>query len=207
MVKYNNKKIVGPINVEFSENMTHVIIGNNGAGKSTLLKLILSLIKPIKGEINKTSHLSFAPDNINFPSSISAMDCLVQLSMGKVDNKDIETILRKFGLIKEKNMKVSTFSSGMKQRLNLSQCFLNSQEVMILDEPTNTLDIHWITKLEFYIKEKKSTVILTTHQLDFALKVADKMYYMEDGCIITIPAEVMDSVETLQNWYENDKIF
>ncbi len=166
------------------------LVGGNGAGKSTLIRLLTGQEKGKSGEMiwHKPDVIRYMPDDVNFPTMLTAAEIFNLLaSLKQVDQDEQECILKRVSLWDVRNQPAKQFSKGMLQRLNLAQCLLGSGSLLILDEPTNGLDPFWIAQLKNVMLEEKNkgnTVIFSTHLLSFAEEIADDVLVLHDGEII-----------------------
>jgi len=139
-----DKQILCSITHDFKEGTCTLLRGHNGCGKTMLLRLLCGLIKPSSGQVVFTKEHSFGViiENASFFMYETAEYNLRYLAaIRKVIGKDeIEQYLKKFNLYDVRKKKVRTFSLGMKQRLALCQAFMESPDVILLDEPFNALD-------------------------------------------------------------------
>lgn len=166
------------------------LVGGNGAGKSTLIRLLTGQEQPQSGEMiwHIPQIIRYMPDDINFPTMLTAAEILELLaSLKQVDKYQQESVLKRVSLWDVRKQRAKHFSKGMLQRLNLAQSLLGSGSVLILDEPTNGLDPFWIAQLKNMMleeKEKGNTVIFSTHLLSFAEEIADDVLVLHEGKII-----------------------
>ncbi|KGR88169.1 ABC transporter ATP-binding protein [Lysinibacillus boronitolerans] len=166
------------------------LVGGNGAGKSTLIRLLTGQEKQQAGEIiwHQPQTIRFMPDDVNFPTMLTAAEILELLaSLKKVDKYEQQNVLKRVSLWDVRKQRAKHFSKGMLQRLNLAQSLLGSGSLLILDEPTNGLDPFWIAQLKNMMleeKEKGNTVIFSTHLLSFAEEIADDVLVLHEGKII-----------------------
>ena len=159
------------------------IVGNNGSGKSTLIKTIMGEIEPISGEVKIgdsvkigyiPQEIKFADDNVNilteFRKSFSG------------DETRARAILAKF-MFNADNVfkKVGSLSGGEKVRLQLACLMQQDANCIIMDEPTNHIDIDTREVLEEALKDYKGTLIAVTHDRYFANKLATRIVEIEDG--------------------------
>lgn len=166
------------------------LVGGNGAGKSTLIRLLTGQEKQQSGEIiwHQPQTIRFMPDDVNFPTMLTAAEILELLaSLKQVDKYEQENVLKRVSLWDVRKQRAKHFSKGMLQRLNLAQSLLGNGSLLILDEPTNGLDPFWIAQLKnMMLEEKKkgNTVIFSTHLLSFAEEIADDVLVLHEGEII-----------------------
>ena len=218
---YKNKIIIDSINLSINEGEWFGIIGANGSGKSTLIKGICRIIKPQKGkvflkgkDINNLSNksisqqISFLPQGINSNLSISVSD-LVSLGrspyknfwnfdLTKKDKSIIEDSLKLVEIFELKDCLLNEISGGQRQRAFLALALAQETEIIILDEPTNYLDINHQIKFLQILKDlqlrKKLTIITVLHDLNLCARFSDQIAALKNGFLIEIgkPREVMN---------------
>ncbi|MED3727643.1 ABC transporter ATP-binding protein [Priestia filamentosa] len=172
------------------------LIGPNGAGKSTLIKIIADIINSNEGEVllngknvsKMKREIGYLPQYPNFFSWMTAKETLMfmgQLSGLKKGEltKSISNILIKVGLHGTEDLKVSTFSGGMKQRLGIAQALLHKPSLIIMDEPASALDPIGRREVLNLIEDikKDTTVLLSTHILSDAEEICDRFVIIKDG--------------------------
>jgi ATP-binding cassette subfamily F protein uup len=172
------------------------VIGNNGAGKSTLLNIIASHLNPDSGSIEtgETIHLGY------FQQSVSTIDESKKLIEVLTDIAEVVSLGKKrelsagqfaeyfmFPRTMQHNF-VSQLSGGEKRRLQLMTVLMRNPNFLILDEPTNDLDIMTLNVLEEYISQFKGTVLYVSHDRYFIDKTADTLFVFEgEGNIKVFP--------------------
>ncbi len=186
-------------NISFKINKGDIVgfLGPNGSGKTTTIKVLAGLLPNYKGEIqykqNKVNHIGsihntcFIFDSQNFYNNLTAYENLKII--GKLNKnynrKKVLNSLENIGLSKWKNTKVNNFSRGMRQRLALASAEYYSPELLILDEPTNGLDINGISELEDYFiklnKEKECTILLSSHYLEQVERLSNHIIMIDKG--------------------------
>lgn len=208
------------------------LIGPNGAGKSTLIKVIVDMINQNAGEVllngKKISkmkrEIGYLPQYPEFFPWMTTKEMLMfmgQLSgMKKVELiNSIPKILAKVGLEREENIKVGTFSGGMKQRLGIAQALLHKPSLIVMDEPVSALDPIGRREVLNLIQEirKETTILLSTHILGDAEEICERFVMIKNGCKIedTTIAELLNrnsnnqlklEISMLnQNWIEDVK--
>lgn len=201
-----SKTIKGKIvlnNITFSstEGQTIGIIGQNGAGKSTLLKIMLGLINPSSGKvlINNTNikdnyksiydKIGFLIESPSLYQNLTGYENLyisLRLHNSKIEvsNSDIVELLK----IKEYlNLKVKRYSMGMKQRLGIACALIHEPDIIILDEPTNSLDVLGVKEFRELIevlKDKKKIIIIASHILKEVEEICTDTIIIDKGNII-----------------------
>ncbi|MHA1682941.1 MAG: heme ABC exporter ATP-binding protein CcmA [Promethearchaeota archaeon] len=198
-------------NVSFSINKGEIftLIGPNGAGKTTLVKLITGQIKPTSGAINiagyeplksrKRLHrmIGLVTQEISLYEELSARENLkFHASLfgipKKLSRERINSALELVGLKERQDDMVSTYSGGMKRRLQLVRALLHDPELIILDEPTLGIDVQSRHAINKHVKELVSagkTILLTTNYLDEAEKLSDRIIIL-DNRVVEGPASL-----------------
>ncbi len=189
------------------ENMSFLInsgeifgfLGPSGAGKSTTQNILIGVLKHYEGsvkvlgqELRHTSsdyyeQIGVAFEFPNFYSKFTALENLRFFrAMYKGETEDPELLLRKVGLQEFAHTRVSAFSKGMKMRLNFCRAILNRPRVLFLDEPTSGLDPVNAKAMADLIEEQRSngtTVLITTHNMNAAEELCDRVAFLVDGSI------------------------
>lgn len=185
------------------------IIGPNGAGKSTLARLLVNIIKPVKGTISiqgnditrlKTKDLyrmiSFIPQNLDFSFPFSVRDTVLMGRMPYLGRLDFEKeddyrladdALRSVGMKEFAARDVTSLSGGEKQLVAIARALVQQTRYMVLDEPISNLDIYHQIKIMSYLKDMSSDgkgVITVLHDLGFASAYCDKVIVMDKGVIV-----------------------
>ncbi|MCO4784016.1 MAG: ABC transporter ATP-binding protein [Candidatus Cloacimonetes bacterium] len=197
------KEVLKGISFQVKKGCIFGFLGPNGAGKTTAIKTMLGLNPNFSGNIkifdSNISDLSlhdvigYSPENAYFSSYLTPYEVLY--SMGKLSNmkaNDIETAisfwLDHLNLSHVKNHKISTFSKGMKQRLNLIQSLLHNPDLYFLDEPASGLDPLGKKEIKLLMQKLKSenkTVFVSSHHLLDAQEYCDEICILNHGNFIT----------------------
>lgn len=178
------------------------LLGPNRAGKTTLVKLLLSLTKPSAGTVSRLGEpiqsrqtlgrVGYMHENHAFPRYLSASEVLyfyggmAGLSIPTLEER-IPKLLERVGLADRAQEPISRFSKGMVQRLGLAQAILNEPDLLILDEPTEGMDLFGRQLLRDVIRElheAKKTVLLVTHVLSEVEELCDELAIIVSGKII-----------------------
>jgi ABC-2 type transport system ATP-binding protein len=201
--KYNLKKAVNNLNFKIGENQMIGLLGPNGCGKTTTIGMILGLLKPTSGKVlinglniesNKISVLNkmnFISPYIELPKKLTVKQNLfVYGKLYKIDNlkNRISYLANKLRLEDLLEKITGELSSGQKNRVSLAKALINDPSVLLLDEPTASLDPETgdfvRTFLEDYKKEKKISILLASHNMDEVKRLCDSVLMMKDGDII-----------------------
>ena len=195
-----NELVLSGINLDVPKGSIYGFLGANGAGKTTSIRLILGLLKPLRGQVSifgrdiretYPKHLRQVGSLIENPSlyeHLSAMDNLrIWSKYFEVDSKRIPEVLDLVDLTKAKNKKTSDFSTGMKQRLGLATALLHDPKLLILDEPTNGLDPLGIIDLRGILQKLQAagkTILLSSHILSEVEKLVSRIGIIQNGKVV-----------------------
>ena len=201
--KYKSREAVNNINFKINENEIIGLLGPNGCGKTTTIGMILGLLKPTSGEVlinginiekNKISLLhkmNFISPYIELPKKLTVKQNLIvygKLYNIKNLNDQIDHLSNKLRLNELLDKVTGELSSGQKNRVSLAKALINDPEVLLLDEPTASLDPETgdfvRTFLENYKKEKKISVLLASHNMDEVKRLCSSVLMMKDGSIV-----------------------
>ena len=186
------KKNRGVQNIHFTlqQGQITTLVGANGAGKSTMIKLLTQQIQADSGQIEGVDkeQLRYMPDDLTFPDTLTAKEIISLLGqLKRVNAEQQKAVLEQVGLGDKSHLKVSQYSKGMRQRLNLAQSLLGDGQLYILDEPTNGLDPFWIAKLKTILtahREQGHIVLFSTHHLNLAQEIADQVVMLHEGEVL-----------------------
>ena len=200
---YKSKKAVSNINFKIGENEIVGLLGPNGCGKTTTIGMILGLLKPSNGKVlingkdiekNKISllhHMNFISPYIELPKKLKVKQNLVVYgklyNIKKLDEK-INYLSEKLRLSNLLNKITGELSSGQKNRVSLAKALINDPSVLLLDEPTASLDPEtgdFIRSfLENYKNEKKVSILLASHNMEEVKRLCSSVLMMKDGVIV-----------------------
>lgn len=199
--RYGELTAVDGISFDINRNEIFGLLGPNGAGKTTTISMICGLLPVTEGEItfancngkDKKSMIGYCPqENIFYPK----LTCLEQLLfMGQMYGLPSKTIqlravelLNLLGLTDKTHVRASNLSGGMKRRLNICLALIHDPEILILDEPEAGLDPQSRILVRDFIKtySKQKTVILTTHNMDEAERLSDRIAIIDHGKLLLL---------------------
>ena len=200
---YKYKKAVNNISFTVNQNEIIGILGPNGCGKTTTIGMILGLLKPSKGkilingiEIEKRrvellDKLNFISPYIELPKKLTVQQNLIvygKLYNVKKLNEKIDYLSDKLKLSEMLNKITGELSSGQKNRVSLAKSIINDPKVLLLDEPTASLDPetgdYVRSFLEEYQKEKKASIVLASHNMSEVERLCSSVLMMNNGSII-----------------------
>lgn len=207
--KFGEVQAVDHISLAAKQGETIVLMGPSGCGKSTTIRMINRLIEPDEGNIffdsidittlNVTQLLAmrkrigFVFQHFNLIARLSAVEnVMLGLIMGNVPRElayeKAKIALSKVGLEKHLNKKPNVLSGGQQQRVAIARALVLEPELILWDEPTASLDPMLVREvlliMEELAKYRSSTMLVVTHELSFALNVADKIILMDKGRIV-----------------------
>ncbi len=192
--------VIQDISMNLKSGVIYGFKGINGSGKTMLMRLICGLIRPTEGEIlinGKTlgKDLSF-PESIGvflenpaFLDSYSGFQNLKILASIKsvATDEDIRATLSRVGLSPNDKKKYRKYSLGMKQRLGVAAAIMEKPDIVILDEPTNSLDADGVTLVKQIVQEEKgrgALVILSCHDGELLKDLSDEIFLLECGHLV-----------------------
>lgn len=212
---FQNKTILKDMCLEIEEGECFGCLGPSGAGKTTLVKIMIGQLDADHGKclvFNEDSrHLSFQVyekiglvlDEQGLYERLSVFDNLkIFADLHRIESKRIHEVLKKVDLNEEADKKVFRLSKGMRQRLVLARAILHKPRLLFLDEPTSALDpssMHLIHELLLELKREKVSIFLTTHNMQEALLLCDRIGLLYEGCMIE-EGRIEDIVE---KYHEN----
>ena len=206
---YGDKVITKDLFYTFSRYEKLGIVGNNGTGKSTFIKMLLGQVAPDSGtiEVGETVRWGYySQDGLSFDADMKVIDVVKNIAeVIPVGGRMLTAsqLLQHFLFTPEKQYSyVSKLSGGEKRRLYLCTVLMSNPNFLVLDEPTNDLDIETLQILEEYLCDFKGCVIVVSHDRYFMDKVVDHIFVFNgEGDIKDFPGNYTD----LRDWREEDK--
>lgn len=218
--KFGEKKVIDDLNVNIKSGEVIGFLGPSGAGKTTTIKILTGQLKQDSGNakilgkdtttLNNEIYgqIGIVTDNSGLYENLNAYDNLLLFSriLG-TDKSIIKTLINKVGLGNDIKKLVKNFSKGMKQRLVLARAMLNEPKILFLDEPTSGLDPSTaieIHSLMLEMRNQGTTFFLTTHNMQEATKLCDRIALFDKGKIVDIGT--MDELSQRHNTDKKIKI-
>lgn len=198
--KKTQKKAIRDLNFDIQEGEIFGFLGPNGAGKTTTQRLIIGLLRNYTGHIEVLGkernqwgkefyeQIGVAFDFPNLYLKLTAKENLLLIgAYYKSRTEDPDKLLDRVGLLRDRDVRVESFSKGMKMRLNFIRSIMHQPSLMFFDEPTSGLDpvnAHIIKEIILDQKSAGRTVFLTTHNMTDAEHLCDRVAFIVDGQIV-----------------------
>ena len=198
-VQVAGKQVLNDIELSIKEGETHVLLGPNGGGKSTLLKLILGLLTAQDGKIEKkikNNQVGYVPQNtnLNIDFPITALEIVL---MGHISSKkrifgyskeDIACAmasLAKVSMTQFANSKIGDLSGGQRQRVFIARALCSDPKVMLLDEPTASIDVKGQREIYELLKELNSSIciVVVSHDISVLLNYAKNVAHINRNLV------------------------
>lgn len=208
---FDKNHVLKGVDLTVNKGETVALLGSSGSGKSTLLRCINLLETPDDGQI-RINDFHFSAGKINKKIKLEARRCTAMvfqnfglfanktalenvtealITVKRLDKSEAEEIgrrhLDKVGLLAQADQYPSTLSGGQKQRVAISRALALDPEIILFDEPTSALDPELVGEVLGVIRkaaDEKVTMLIVTHEMDFARDVADKVAFMSEGKIV-----------------------
>ncbi|WP_123040495.1 ABC transporter ATP-binding protein [Cohnella candidum] len=218
---YRNNRGIRDIHLKLHQGDVYGLLGPNGAGKTTLLKLITGLIQADQGNVclfgeqmensfeRAMSRVGCMIESADFYDYVSANQYLSLIASfyPNVNSNRITEMLQEVGLDRYQNEKIKHFSTGMKQKLALAAALLPNPELVILDEPTNGLDIEGIVLFRNVVKrraaEKGTTFLISSHMIHELEQLCNRVGILFNGGMMVEGdvSALLQGTPTLEQYY------
>lgn len=191
----NQPKLFNDLDFGIDMKSRVAVVGNNGVGKSTFLKLLIGHLEPLKGEAIRNHRLRLGSYNQHSADQLNMDDSPVEYLQKKynINYQDSRKHLGRFGLVSHAHtIKTKDLSGGQKSRVAFADLALSTPDVIVLDEPTNNLDIESIDALAEAINEFTGGVILVSHDARLILETSCQLWVVEDQSITEVDGDFDD---------------
>lgn len=212
---FGDSMAVRSVNLAIGEGELFGLLGINGAGKTTLIRMLCRMLRPTEGEMlikgqnisnfEAKKRINFSPQENAFAQGLTVRENL-ELMAGmyglekKLCIKNVGEVISRFDLREVQDKKAKTLSGGWQRRLSIAMALVTNPDILFLDEPTLGLDVIarrelWQTILQL---KSKTTIILTTHYLEEAEHLCDRIAVMSKGMIMAVgtPKELEEKTGT-----------
>ncbi len=214
--RFGNHVAVDRLDLEVPTGVVYGFIGPNGSGKTTTLRMILRILYPDEGQITvlgrehgagADDRVAYLPEERGLYKKMKVRDILTfyaQLKGLRNCRREIDDWLERLELTKWANLKVETLSKGMSQKVQFIATVVASPQLVVLDEPFSGLDpvnMEVLKDAIISLRDKGSTVIFSTHDMDVAERMCDTIFMIFRG------KKVLDgTLETIQSQFGNDTL-
>lgn len=198
--KFGDVTALEDVNLRIESGKIYGIIGRNGSGKTVLFKLIAGYLKPTRGrvvvngkEIGKDTdfaeNIGVIIENPGFLNGYTGFKNLSYLAgiRNVIDRARIRESMERVGLDPDSGKKVGRYSLGMKQRLGIAQAIMEDPEILILDEPMNSLDnqgVEDVRGILMELRDQGKTILLASHNKEDIEILCDEVYEMDRGRLL-----------------------
>ncbi|GLV66315.1 bacitracin ABC transporter ATP-binding protein [Bacillus mycoides] len=198
--RYKKKIALSPISFQSKAGECIVLCGGNGAGKSTLLDIIAGITTPTTGIVQLdnielqedrkqyVSKIGYMPDDFHAQQDMTVQEFLLfYAAFRNIGKEKVQAVIKTIRLNEKQNERLHRLSKGMRQRLLFGQACLGNPKILILDEPTNGLDPYWVDeflKILKTLKRNGTMIIFSTHMMDVAAEIGDRILFMKEGKVI-----------------------
>lgn len=220
-VRYRNQRGIQDVSLNMKQGEIFGLVGPNGAGKTTFLKAISGLLQFKTGEVR----IMGQSIQTNYEQAMQHMGCLIESPAlyeeltahhnlllhsrlyDHVHEEQIDTVLGQVGLSHARLEKVKSFSQGMKQRLGIASALLSNPEFIVLDEPTNGLDVDGVIQFKELMKSlsvnSQLTVLISSHQMFELESLCQRVGIISNGKLICTEetSQIHATGQTLEQWY------
>ena len=228
--KYKDKTVVNNINLNIKEGELFSLLGTNGAGKTTTIKMISTLIKQNSGTIKVLGYdtikdykiirnkINVSPQETAVAMNLTVYENLdFMANVYQIENKKdkIDNLIKTFKLEEVLKQKAKTLSGGYMRKLSIAISLINDPKILFLDEPTLGLDV--LSRKELWntinTLKGKITIILTTHYMEEAESLCDRIFLIKDGRKVregtvkeVIDSSPYDNLEEAYLWYMGEEV-
>ncbi|MGH3521884.1 MAG: ABC transporter ATP-binding protein [Mycobacterium sp.] len=199
---YDKLPVLKGVDFDVARGSIFALLGSNGAGKTTIVRILTTLLKPDSGTasvdgFDVVSQPERVRESVSLTGQFAAVDeiltgrenliLIAKLRHVKSAGTVADDLLERFGLADAAERRVSTYSGGMRRRLDIAMSLIGNPRIIFLDEPTTGLDPEGrieVWKVIQNLADSGTTVLLTTQYLDEAEKLADRIAILHEGTII-----------------------
>lgn len=220
--KYDERAVVQDVNLTIHEGEIYGLLGVNGAGKTTVIKMLCGLTKPTSGDafiLDKSilnemkeikNYIAMSPQETAIAPNLTVRENLDFMAgihglKGEMKKKKVDQLITEFSLQSYEKMKSKRLSGGWKRKLSIAMALISEPKILFLDEPTLGLDILSRRELWKLIRRLRetTTIILTTHYLEEADELCDRICIMKDGNVLTVGTSEQIKQQTKSERFED----
>jgi ABC-type multidrug transport system ATPase subunit len=208
-VVLGGRPILGGVDLVVAPGESVALVGPNGAGKTTLLRCVLGLVQyegrielggidPVRDPVRARSLVGYMPQVSAFAEESARGALALVAALRGAPTTDIERLLIRVGLAEHGARDVRSFSTGMRQRLSLAAALIGSPKILLLDEPTASLDLRGQTEvvaLVHRLQADGTTILMSSHRADEVRALAHRVVLLDDGHVVA--SGTIDAVESM----------
>ena len=200
---YDNRTVVGPLDFALAPGSVTGLLGGNGAGKTTTIGMIMGLIEPTEGTIfalgadisvdraKVLGRMNFESPYVDMPHRLTVRQnlCVFAMLYGVAAREDkIDRLAKDFALKDFLDRPTGRLSAGQKTRVALAKALLNDPELLLLDEPTASLDpdtADWVrSRIEDHRRAHNCTILLASHNMNEVERLCDRVLMLREGALV-----------------------
>jgi len=213
---FGDNKVLKDVTFETKEGEIFGMLGPSGAGKTTIINILTKQLTADSGECYvsaKSDEIGLMLEHDGLFTRLSALDNLIVFEdIYSISRSRTLDALERVGLSNAKKTKVDALSKGMRQRLVLARAVLHKPKILFLDEPTSALDpmtARGIHKLIHDLRDNGSTIFLTTHNMEEATYLCDRVVMLHKGMIIEqgAPKEICERRNAVKTVMDLESVF
>lgn len=194
---FSGRKVLDDVSLSVEKGTICGLIGRNGSGKTVLMKCICGFLIPEQGTIklrgktlddkeNSVGNMGIILETPGFLEQETAFNNLLYLAKlnGVIGKNKVRKAIKKVGLNPDDKKKVKKYSMGMRQRLGIAQAIMEDPDIILLDEPMNSLDeqgVELMRELFLQLKREEKTILIASHDMEDIHYLCDTVYRMTDG--------------------------
>jgi len=193
---YTTKRLLDNVNLMLDEKAKIGVIGRNGAGKTTLIKILMGIEEADSGEVilADDAKIGYLRQDDNFDLSQNVIDYLSEATGAEAWK--CAKLAARFGIDHNKaNLDVGAFSSGYRMRIKLTEMMLNEPTFLLLDEPSNFLDLNTLIDLENFLLDYNGGYLIISHDREFLMSTCDSTLDVESGKCTFFPGDIEEYFE------------
>ncbi len=211
-VGYGRTAVLTDVTFRVETGQFFAIVGPNGSGKTTLLRTLLGVIPPLSGRVVPNGRMGYAPqrqalDDL-FPFTSREVVAHGLINERSLDSNAaaarLEDVLDRCGVAERSEYAFRDLSGGQKQRVLIARALVTRPDTLVLDEPTNDLDVrgeHDVMKLVEELHHRGTTVIMVSHQLHVVARFAGHIAFINDGALLAGDRDTMLTPQRLESLY------
>ncbi len=223
----SSRDVLRGASLELEEGQVGILLGKNGSGKTTLFKSLLGIVKPKKGSITfdgedllkmgrrqRARHIAYVPQDIQF-GALTVFDSVLLgrisyfgIQASREDYEAVESLLADMGILELAHRNVTELSGGERQKIAIARAMAQEPRMMVFDEPTGNLDIAneqlIIREAKKLAKEKKIAILSSLHDLNQALALGDRFFFLKDGVVKYAGGKEIFTPEIIKDIFDAD---